>query len=310
MKQILKISTYILQVVVVVLSYNSSFCQQQPQYTQYMYNTMSINSGYTGTNGRLEATLLHRSQWIGIDGAPTTQSFGIHGKLSENTGLGLSITNDKIGPQTEQNFNANFAYRINLNEKTTLSLGLNSGVSLINIDWSRGTYQSQTDNAFLTNVNNNTRLIIGSGGYLYGEKWYIGLSVPNFIITESYDDIKESVIRRKVHYYLQGGYVFDLSSNVKFKPAFLTKVIEGSPITYDASANFMINEKFVIGAGYRFTDAFSGLVGFQISESLFIGYAYDRSVTKLQKYNDGSHEIILKFNLNDKAKLARSPRFF
>ena len=288
----------------------SSYSQQQPQYTQYMYNTISINSGYTGTNGRLEAILLHRSQWVGLDGAPKTQALGVHGKIGENTGLGLSVINDKIGPQNQQYFNASFAYRINLNEKTILSLGINAGASLLNIDWSEGLYQSQTDNAFNSNVNDKAQLIIGSGGFLYGDNWYLGLSVPNFFITESYDDIEESVIRRKTHYYLQGGYVWDLTSSVKFKPAFLAKVVEGSPVTYDASANFMFNEKFVLGAGYRFTDAFSALAGFQISNSIFIGYAYDHSVTKLQKYNDGSHEIILKFNLNDISKFARSPRFF
>lgn len=310
MKKTNNILRKFLLVILITFCTNSLLGQQQPQYTQYMYNTMSINPGYTGTNGRLEAILLHRSQWIGIDGAPVTQSLGVHGKLGEYTGLGLSVINDKIGPQSQQYFNGNFAYHIKMSEKTILSLGINAGFNLLNIDWSKGTYRSQTDNAFNENLNNNTRLIIGTGGFLYGENWYLGLSIPNFIITESYDDIKESIIRRKTHYYLQGGYVFDLSPSLKFKPAFLAKLVEGAPVTYDASANFMINEKFVIGAGYRFTDAFSALAGFQITNSIFVGYAYDHSITDLQKYNDGSHEIILKFNLNDKAKLARSPRFF
>jgi type IX secretion system PorP/SprF family membrane protein len=283
--------------------------QQQPQYTQYMYNPMSINAGYAGTNGTLEAILLHRSQWVGIDGAPKTQNFGIHGEVGNKVGLGLSATNDNIGPMSQQYINANFAYKLNLSQNTILSLGVNAGVNLMNVDWSKGRYESQTDNVFNNNVN-SSRLIVGSGGYLYGEKWYVGLSVPNFLITESYDDVEESVIRRKVHYYLQGGYVFNLGENLKFKPAFLAKVVEGAPATYDVSANFMYKEKFVLGAGYRFTDAFSALAGFQVSPSIFIGYAYDRSITDLQKYNDGSHEIILKFNLQNKSKIAKSPRFF
>lgn len=285
------------------------YAQQQPQYTQYMYNPLSINAGYAGTNEKLEAVLLHRSQWVGIDGAPRTQNFGIHGEMGEKVGLGLSATNDNLGPMSQQYISGNFAYKLNLTQNTILSFGVNAGVNLMNIDWSEGTYQSQTDNAFNSNIN-SARLIIGTGGYLYSEKWYLGLSVPNFIITESYDDIEESVIRRKVHYYLQGGYVFDFNENLKFKPSFLAKVVEGAPVTYDVSANFMFKEKFVLGAGYRFTDAFSALAGFQIAPSLFIGYAYDRSVTKLQKYNDGSHEIILKFNLQNRTKIAKSPRFF
>ncbi|MCO6176121.1 type IX secretion system membrane protein PorP/SprF [Flavobacterium sp. NRK F10] len=291
------------------LTGNEIVAQQQPQYTQYMYNTMSINSGYTGTNGKLEATLLHRSQWVGLDGAPRTQVLGIHGETGARTGLGLSAVNDRIGPMSQQYINANFAYRLNISQNTILSLGINAGVNIMNIDWSEGMYQSQTDNAFNANIN-SSRLIIGSGGFLYGEKWYAGLSVPNFLITESYNDIEESVIRRKVHYYLQGGYVFDIGEDFKFKPAFLIKAVEGSPVTYDVSANFMYKERFVLGAGYRFTDAFSALAGFQITPSIFLGYAYDRSITNLQKYNDGSHEIILKFNLQSKSKFAKSPRFF
>lgn len=310
MKKIYRFSTKILQSIFVMLIFNNIFGQQQPQYTQYMYNTISINSGYTGTNTNLEGVLLHRSQWIGIDGAPTTQSLGIHGKIGDYTGLGLSVINDRIGPQTQQYFNANFAYRIQMSENTTLSLGVNAGINLLNIDWSKGTYKMETDNAFNANVNNNTRLIFGTGGFLYNENWYIGLSIPNFIISESYDDISESIIRRKTHYYLQGGYVFNLSDNIKFKPAFLAKIVEGSSVTYDGSLNFLLYEKFTIGAGYRFTDAVSALAGFQITNSIFVGYSYDRSITELQKYNDGSHEIILKFNLNGKTKLARSPRFF
>lgn len=275
-----------------------------------MYNTLSINSGYTGTNGSLEAILLHRSQWTGIEGSPTTQTFGVHGKIGNNAGIGLTVINDRIGPQNQQYFNGMFAYRINFSENTILSLGLNAGVNLLNIDWSKGIYKVDGDAAFNTNINNNTRLIIGSGAYLYGENWYLGLSIPNFLITESYNDIEESLIRRRTHYYLQGGYVFNLSTSLKFKPTFLAKVVEGAPVSYDASLNFLMYEKLTLGVSYRFTDAISGLVGFQITNSFFLGYAYDRTITDLQKYNDGSHEIILKFNLNEKTKLARSPRFF
>ncbi|WP_130733916.1 type IX secretion system membrane protein PorP/SprF [Flavobacterium sp. J27] len=310
MKKNYKIFIKTLPVVLFSLTFFITFGQQQPQYTQYMYNTISINSGYTGTSTNLEAVLLHRSQWVGIDGAPTTQSLGIHGKIGDYTGLGLSVINDKIGPQSQQYFNASFAYRIQLSESTTLSLGINGGMNLLNIDWSKGTYKMATDNAFNNNINNNIRLIFGTGGFLYHENWYVGLSIPNFIISESYDDIQESVIRRRTHYFVQGGYVFNVSPKIKFKPAFLAKIVEGSSVTYDGSLNFLLYEKLTLGAGYRFTDAVSGLVGFQITNSIFAGYAYDRSVTDLQKYNDGSHEIIFKFNLNGKAKLARSPRFF
>ncbi|MFW0736131.1 MULTISPECIES: type IX secretion system membrane protein PorP/SprF [unclassified Flavobacterium] len=285
--------------------------QQDPEYTQYMYNTMSVNPAYAGSTGTLEATLLHRSQWVGIDGAPETQSFSAHSPLlNEMIGLGLSVVNDKIGPSNELYIDGNFSYSIPLGYEKRLAFGLKAGMRMLDVDWSKGRFYNSNDVLLNQNINNQMKLAVGAGVYYYTDKWYVGLSVPSFIQSDYYDDIQESISYDRLHYYLMGGYVFDLNPNLKFKPAFLVKAVSGAPLTADISANFMIAEKFVIGASYRTDDSLSALAGFQISRSFYIGYAFDYTVSDLNKYNDGSHEIILRYQFTKKQSKIKSPRFF
>ncbi|MEL1243262.1 type IX secretion system membrane protein PorP/SprF [Flavobacterium sp. DGU11] len=285
--------------------------QQDPQYTQYMYNTLTVNPGYTGSTGNLEATLQHRTQWVGIDGAPQTQAFSIHSPmLADNVGLGLSVVNDRLGPSNETYVNGNFSYTIPLGLDTKLAFGLRAGARMLNIDWSKGRYYQEGDPLLNTNINNKINPTIGSGIYVYDEKWYAGVSVPNFLRSDYYDDVQESTVSDRLHYYVMGGYVFDLTEDVKFKPAVLAKIVSGSPIIVDASANFLIQNVVTLGASYRWDDSVSALAGFQITKGIFAGYSYDYSVTQLNKYNDGSHEIILRFQLVPNGSRIKSPRFF
>ncbi|QXP52465.1 type IX secretion system membrane protein PorP/SprF [Cellulophaga sp. HaHa_2_95] len=284
------------------------FAQQPPQYTQYMYNTMVLNSGYTGTSSKIEALLLHRSQWVGIDGSPENQAFSIHGKLKEHIGLGLSATNDNLGASNAIEINGNFAYEIQTGYYTKLSLGVNAGVNLLNIDYSKGIYENDQDPLFQENLN-STRPILGLGAFFYSTNWYAGLSTQNILNSQIFDD-NELITNRKSQYYFMGGYVFDLSERLKFKPTVLTKHVAGAPLTVDVSGNFLINEKLSLGLAYRYDDALSALAGFNISEKFFVGYAYDYTLTDLNNYNDGSHEIILKYSIFDRNKRALSPRFF
>ena len=294
-----------------VLVVQSVTAQQDPQYTQYMYNTLTVNPGYTGSTEGIDAVLLHRSQWIGIDGAPRTQAFSIHSPMwNDKVGLGLSAINDRIGPADEFYIDGNFSYTLYLGEQSKLAFGLKAGARVLNIDWSRGRYYQEGDPLLNTNINNNIAATIGSGIYYYTDKWYAGASIPNFIKDNYYNDVQETVVSDRLHYYVMGGYVFDLSDSVKFKPAVLGKIVKGSPITVDGSANFLFQEKFTLGAAYRWDDAVSALVGFQITKELFLGYSYDYSTTELSKYNDGSHEVILRFQLQPKATRIKSPRFF
>ncbi|MBS7232690.1 type IX secretion system membrane protein PorP/SprF [Flavobacterium psychroterrae] len=292
----------------------TTFCasaQQDPEYTQYMYNTMSVNPAYAGSTGTLEATLLHRSQWVGIDGAPETQSFSIHSPLvNEMIGLGLSVVNDKIGPSNELYVDGNFSYSIPLGYEKRLAFGLKAGMRMLNVDWSKGRFYNNNDVLLNQNIDNQMKLAVGAGIYYYTDKWYLGFSIPSFLQNDYYDDVQESIDYDRLHYYLMGGYVFDLNPNLKFKPAFLVKAVSGAPLTADISANFMIAEKFVIGGSYRTDDSVSILAGFQISRSFYIGYAFDYTVSDLNKYNDGTHEIILRYQFTQRESKIKSPRFF
>ncbi len=306
----MKITTTI-YILLLCLLYGNALAQQEPQYTQYMYNTLTINPGYTGSTSGLEATLLHRSQWVGIDGAPVTQAFSIHSPVhNEKMGVGLSATNDRIGPSDEFYVDGNFSYSIYVGQKAKIAFGMKAGVRVLNIDWSRGRYYQEGDPLLNTNINNKINPTVGAGIYYYTDKWYTGISVPNFIKNDYYDDIKEDAIASRMHYYLIGGYVFDISESLKFKPAVLGKIVSGAPVTVDFSANFLLQEKVTLGASYRWDDSVSALAGFQITKNIFAGYSYDYSVTELQKYNNGSHELILKFNLWPKGTRIISPRFF
>lgn len=285
--------------------------QQDPEYTQYMYNTIAINPAYAGSTGNLEATLLHRSQWVGMPGAPETQSFSIHAPLkNEKLGLGFSAVNDKIGPSNELNLDGNFSYSIPLGYEKRLAFGIKAGMQMLNIDWSKGKYYNSNDVLLNDNINNQMKIAVGAGAYYYTDRWYVGLSIPNFIENAYYSDTKEAVNYDRLHYYLMGGYVFDLNPNLKFKPAFLVKAVSGAPLTADISANFMFYEKLVLGAAYRTDDSVSILAGFQIAKSFYIGYAFDYTVSDLNKYNNGSHEIILRYQFNKKQSQIKSPRFF
>ena len=293
----------------VLLQVSLLSAQQPPQYTQYMYNTAVLNPGYTGSKGILEATLLHRSQWVGIDGAPETQSLSVLGKLKEKMGLGLTVVNDNIGAANAIDVNGLFAYEIATGYKTKLSFGLNAGIDVLKVDWSKGTFEDDLDPIFAENLN-KIRPVLGAGVFFYSDRWYLGASTHNFLNSQLYNDNEETVTDRKSQYYFMAGYVMNLSNSLKFKPAILTKHVSGAPITFDFSANFLLQEKVTLGLAYRYDDALSALAGLYISKNFFFGYAYDYSLTGLKSYNDGSHELILKYNLFDPSKRALSPRFF
>jgi len=286
-----------------------ALAQQDPQYTQYMYNTMSVNAAYAGTGGVFTATGLYRTQWVGIDGAPKTLTFGVESQVGNRVGLGLNIIKDELGPSDEVYFDGNFSYTIPVGLETNLSFGIKAGIRYLDVDFSKGTAKQQTDPNL---VNINSKLLPSIGGGLYyhhNTKWYIGLSVPNIINSEHYDEFIQSVAQERLHVFLIGGYVFDLSKTIKFKPAFLGKGVSGAPISVDLSANFLFNEKLTLGLAYRFNGSVSGLAAFQISPELQIGYAYDYATTPINQYTSGSHEIMLRFNILQPGKI-KSPRFF
>lgn len=296
---------------ITMLSVCSALAQQDPQYTQYMYNTLSVNSAYAGSLGHLAITGIYRTQWVGLEGAPSTQSFTLDTPIGKNVGLGLSVVSEEIGPSDEQYIDANFSYTIQSGQTHKLSFGIKGGGRVINIDWTKGSYRDP-DVQFRENITNKFLPVVGAGLYWHGERDYIGLAVPNFMTKEryDYDDIAEDLMNERIHVYLIGGIVFDLSAHTKFKPAVLLKYVSGAPLIADLSANFMFNNAVSLGVAYRTSDSVSGLASIQITPQFNVGYSYDYTTTELQNYNSGTHEIMLRFELVSRKKGLKSPRFF
>lgn len=297
--------------IITMLSVFGVAAQQDPQYTQYMYNTLSVNSAYAGSLGHLAITGIYRTQWVGLEGAPNTQSFTLDTSIAKNLGLGLSVVSEEIGPSEEQYIDANFSYTIQSGQTHKLSFGLKGGGRVINIDWTKGSHKDP-DVQFRENITNKFLPVVGAGLYWHGERDYIGIAIPNFLTREryNYDDIADDLVNERMHVYLIGGIVFDLSAHTKFKPAVLVKYVAGAPLIADFSANFMFNNAITLGASYRTGDSVSAMASLQITPQFLVGYAYDYTTTELQTYNSGTHEIMLRFELVSRKKGLKSPRFF
>ncbi|MFT4698900.1 MAG: type IX secretion system PorP/SprF family membrane protein [Flavobacteriaceae bacterium] len=293
--------------------------QQDPQYTQYMYNTQVINPAYAGSGDALSVGLLYRTQWVGLEGAPKTATLTGHMPIGslDNMGLGLSIVTDEIGPAKETNLVVDYSYTINTSANAQLAFGIKAGIDLLDVDFNKLNQNPNTpDSQLVNNVDNKFQPQIGAGAYYYTDNYYIGLSVPNFLTTNHFDESSitntsiESLAAERLHYFLIAGYVFDINDNLKFKPATLIKAISGSPLQADFSANFLINDKFTLGAAYRWSAAMSAMVGFQATEQIFIGFGYDYQTTDIEDFSDGSYEFMLRFDVFHKPERVLTPRFF
>jgi len=296
---------------VIIFQTNQLQAQQQPQYTQYMYNTMSINPAYAGSRGMLSAFAMHRNQWVGMSNAPVTNNLAIHTPLKESKlGLGLSIVNDRIGPIDENLISVDLSYSLQLNQDYQLSMGIKATAQLFSLSPGRLNPEIPTD-PLLQPVNSEFSPNLGAGLYLHSEKAYVGLSVPMFFDRQLLSNDESVAVRpERMTFYAIGGYVFELSPALDFKPAIMTKIQEGAPMQVDVSANFRLFDEFVLGTAYRWSAAFSALAGWQINDRFFVGYAYDVETTPLRHYNSGSHELFIRFELLNREGKIISPRFF
>ena len=281
------------------------FGQQDPQYTQYMYNMNILNPAYAGSMGVGSIGLLGRTQWVGVEGAPQTFTVSAHAPFGNNLGVGLSVIHDEIGPAKEDNLYLDVSYTLRVSEEGRLAFGIKGGVTFLDVR------QFITVDPDPLNVPvNQTSPNFGAGLYYYTDKFYLGLSAPNFLETTHLEKGNGSVstASEKMHYFLTSGYVFDIADNLKLKPSTMVKATAGAPLSIDLSANLLIDEKFEIGVSHRLDDSISGLLGFQVNRDFRIGYAYDYTMTRFGDFNSGSHEIMLLFNFN--RRNLKSPRFF
>lgn len=296
------------------------YAQQDAQYTQYMFNTLAVNPAYAGSRGVFSINALHRSQWVGLDGAPTTQTVNLNTPVSERIGVGFSVVNDEIGNGTNQDtyFDGVFSYTIPASDEGKLSFGLKAGGHFLNVDFTKlENYQGSSLVSGPPNIDNKFSPNFGAGVYYHTNKFYAGLSAPNFLRTEHFDRSGDGgsntfLAQERINWYLISGYVFDLNPDWKFKPAVLFKAVKGAPLQADLSANFLYNERFSFGAAYRWSAAFSALFGMQLTDQLMLGLAYDRETTELGNaaFNDGSFEVFLRYEFKNRYKRVLTPRFF
>jgi len=308
----MKISKNIIIVLMFTLISLTSPAQQDPMYTHYMYNTLTVNPGYAGSRDALTITALHRSQWVGFKEAPITQTLTVHTPLrNEHIGIGLSVSNDKIGPTNNTSVFADYAYIIKLTEKSKLALGLNAGVSIFQVDLNSRQLDVQNDPAFQNNINNHVNPNFGFGAYYSRERLYAGISVPN-LLENSYSAVNAvSSGMEQRHYFFIAGTMLNITDNLAFKPTTLVKVTAGAPIQADLTASFIIVKRLLVGAMYRTGDSFGGLVGFDITDQFHLGYSYDWSFgMRTGSYNSGSHELVLRYDVLFNKKQIHSPRNF
>ena len=308
---------YVILILILMLSVKVK-AQQDPQFTHYMYNMSSVNPAYaTDNEGIVNIGGLYRTQWVGAVGAPKTVSVFAHTPIAKRVEVGFSIVSDEIGDVVkENNLYADVAYVIPLSGQNKLSFGVKAGATFFDANFNGFQYSDAApDPAFAENI---SRVFpnVGAGAYFFGDNYYLGVSGPNLLETKHHEhqDAISTIGVEAVHYFITGGYVFDLNPNLKFKPAFMAKGVSGAPLAFDLTANMLFNEFIEFGAGYRFDDSVSGLVNVYVTPRLRIGYSYDYTLTNLGDYNSGTHEVFLLFDLNLSGLASKgydkSPRFF
>ena len=302
--------------VVVVLCMTIAFsaeAQQEPMYSQYMFNMLNINPAYAGSRGVGSATALYRNQWVGIQGAPQTSSLSYDMALKEKKiGLGFQLYDDRLGIERTTGLNVSYAFRIQLTESGTLSLGLQAGVLNYRANYAEVRTFQPSDPTFNQNIS-GILPAAAAGVYYNSDKFYIGLSTPALLKTKlSYNNTADisSVTGRDLHLYLASGFVMNLSQDLALKPSVLVKAVSGAPVEFDLNANLWIQNILSIGASYRTGDAMVGMVELQLSNQLRMGYAYDKTFSDLGTLNSGSHELMLRFEFGSSRGKVASPRYF
>lgn len=316
MKSLITINNKVMKNIIILsvltlLSIHSFYGQQDPQYTQYMYNMNVVNPAYAGSHETLNVGLLYRTQWVGLDGSPETYTIALDAPVRKKIGVGLSLIADKIGPVKEQNLYVDVSYTIETSRTGKLAFGLKGGFTFFDaLLSSLDLGDDIVDDLFDEDIN-EVFPNFGAGVYYYTNNFYVGLSMPN-MLNQLHVEKTGGIITsaaEKMHYFLTAGYVFDINDNFKLKPSTLFKAAPGAPVSIDVSLNTLMYEKLEFGVSWRVDDSVSGLVNFAVSRSMRIGYAYDYTLTNLGDFNSGSHEIMVLFNISN-SRAGVSPRFF
>ncbi|HPS13759.1 MAG TPA: type IX secretion system membrane protein PorP/SprF [Prolixibacteraceae bacterium] len=304
---------YILFFIVLISGLNG-MAQQDPMYTQYMNQLLTINPAYAGAKGVTSASLIVREQWVGWTGNPKTQTFFVHSPLNTEMGVGGSIMNDRIGIVNNFGIFGDYSYTITYPGEKYLSFGLKAGFSFFDADLSSVNLgeSDQDDPAFKNDIKYKFLPNAGVGVYLSSPKYYLGISVPKLITNKISSSSVETgtAIREELHAFFMGGYVFDMNRILKFKPYFMLRFTPNAPISTDLTGQFVFFEKIWLGATYRVGDGFGAMLQAQVTQQLKIGYAYDLTTNELGAYNSGTHEVLINYDFSFGRGRVRSPRYF
>jgi type IX secretion system PorP/SprF family membrane protein len=287
--------------------------QQDPMYTQYMHNPLTVNPAYAGSNDMMSAVFLAREQWVGFDGAPKSRTLTLSAPISKyNMGAGFAFINDVLGPVKQNSFFADVAYHLKVSERATLAMGIKGGFDMIQVDLMNLELDQGNDATFTQNFAEEFILNFGIGLYYYTDRFYFGASIPR-MLKNNYDDDginATSLGYKERHYFVTTGALFDLNSYIKLKPSALAKVVWNAPISIDLSANFIFQDKLWLGIGYRYEDSMNFLVHYQVTDQLRVGYAYDLTESELRRYSNGTHELMVAFDFKFNKKKIMTPRYF
>lgn len=302
---------YIL-IIICLVSY-AGYSQQHPMLSQYMFNGLILNPAYAGSKDYVSTGLVYRKQWVEFDGAPETQTAFIHGPLrNKKVGLGFSLINDKIGVTNRTDAYGSYAYHIKAG-KGKFAMGLQAGISYYRAKLSDLIYWDKNDPVFAEDIQSNILPNAGVGIYYYERIFYAGISVPHLL---SYDPQRslsfdiEKVPHQVRHYFLSTGYVAEINDDFKIKPSVLVKYVADAPVEFDLNCNFLFANTFWIGASYRTGDAIVGIVEYQISPRMRLGYSYDATLSDLKDHSSGSHEIMLGYDFGYEITKMKTPRYF
>jgi type IX secretion system PorP/SprF family membrane protein len=300
-------------IMILALSCNWITAQQELMISQYMFNGLVLNPAYAGSHSYWSATALHRSQWVKFDKAPSTQTAAIDGRIAGGKlGLGFNLSNDAIGVTNQFDLGVNLSSRVSLGAGF-LSAGIRLGASRYSANLTDLDVYQDGDPVYANNINGEIAPRLGAGLYYYQRTWFVGISVPSILAMDekiaNYSEGMNSFYR--AHAYLNAGVVIESSPDLAFKPSILVKMQGNAPVEVDLNLNILMLRKFWIGAGYRTGDALIAMLEWNITNQLRIGYAFDYTLSDLQRYSNNSHEVMLGYDFGKDVNIkARSPRYF
>ena len=309
----MKTFLYVTLILASITISRSGYAQQNPLFTQYMFNGLVINPAYTGSHEGMTATVAARSQWTGIKGAPQTQVASLHSPLKfSRSAAGAVLVHDQVSVINQYMAYGTYAYRIPVSKYGKLAIGGQAGFTYYQAnlaDLNIITPNGQPDPIF---AQTESRLLpnLGIGAYYYSKRTYVGLSLPTLINNRWNNESDYTQARQKRHYFLSAGHVISLSRNLKLKPNVLLKWVEGGAFQYDINANLLIHEMLWIGASYRMDDSIDGLLEMHINNQLSLGYSYGHPISALSTLQRGTHEVVLNIRINRNKHIVFSPRYF